>query len=341
MKVGVYYNNYDVRIEERAIPKISDNDILLKIMASGICGSDLMEFHRKKKAPFVPGHEIAGIIEEVGNNITKYKPGDRIFVTHHVPCDSCRECLHDYKTQCYDFKNINNFDPGGFADYVRVTGKSLETGIIKLPDNMTYEQASFIEPLGTAVEIADKLDGDTVLVLGSGVAGLLNIQLSKSFGAGKVIATDTNNYRRKAAEKFGADYAISSIDFNPDILRMVNDGRLADKIIICTGAKKATEQAFQSYAQGGEIIFFATPPENEKVEIEWYQHWRNGLKTRVTYGATPKSNQTAFALIKNKKINVDDMITHRLPLEEIAKGFEIASDSKECLKVIIEPHQNE
>lgn len=341
MKVGVYYNNHDVRIEERPFLKIGDNDILLKIMASGICGSDLMEFHRKKKAPFVPGHEVAGIIEDVGKNIKEYKPGDRIFVTHHVPCDTCTECQRGFKTQCYDFKKVNNFEYGGFAPYVRVTGRSLKTGVIRLPDTMSYEQGSFIEPLGTAVEVADKLDGDTVLVLGGGVAGILNIQLSKSLGAGKVIATDINDYRLEAAEKFGADYAINAKEFTPNLLKGINKGRLADKVIICAGAKSATEQAFQSYEQGAEIIFFATPPENEKVEIDWYEHWRNGITIKPTYGASPEANKTAFSLIKNKVIKVDEMITHKLPLEEIAKGFEIASEGKDCLKVIIEPHKNE
>ncbi len=337
MKVGVYYCNSDIRLEDRPIPQIGDNDILLKVMASGICGSDLMEFHRIKKAPFVPGHELSGIIEKIGKNVTEYKPGERIFVTHHVPCDSCRECQRGYKTQCETFKKINNFSPGGFAPFIKVSGRSLKTGTITLPEEMTYEQATFIEPLGTVVEASETLEGDTVLVFGAGVAGLLNIQLAKAYGAGKLIAIDINEKRLKAAKQFGADFVVNAKDYTPDFLKQVNNSKLADRIIICTGASSATELAFDSYEQGGKIIFFATPKENEKTEIEWYQHWRNGLTTQVTYGATPQSNYTAFSLIKNKIVNVDDMITHRLPLDRIAKGFELATKGQ-GLKILIKPH---
>src|SRR3989344_1018524 len=338
MKVGVYYNNRDIRLEERAIPEIHNNSILLKIISSGICGSDLMEFHRIKKAPLVLGHEIAGIIEKVGEDIKDYALGDRIFATHHVPCDACKECQRGYKTQCDEFKKINNFSPGGFSEYTLIAGRSLETGIIKLPNEMTYDQASFIEPLGTVVETSEKLSGDSVLVLGAGIAGLLNIQLNRVYGAGSIIATDTNEKRLEAAKKFGANYTINAKDYNPSLLKEINNGRKADRVIICTGAPKATEQAFQSYEQGGKIIFFATPPENEKTEIEWYQHWRNKPTIEMTYGASPQSCKTAFELIKNDVIDVENMISHRLPLEKIAEGFTIAAEEN-CLKVIINPHK--
>lgn len=338
MKVGVYYNNNDVRVEERPIPEIGDNDILLKVMASGICGSDLMEFHRIKKAPFVPGHELSGIIEEAGKDVEYYKAGDRIFVTHHVPCDNCIECNNGYGTQCEDFKKINNFEPGGFAEYIKVGGRSLKTGVIKLPHEMTYEQASFIEPVGTVVESANFPVGGTILLFGSGVAGILNMQLAKSYGTGRIIATDINLSRLEFAKELGADYVINAREYTPERLREMNRGRLADKVIICTGAKSATEQAFKSYEQGGDILFFATPKEKEEVPMDWYDHWRNGLTINFTYGATPESNLVAARLITEGSINVDDMITHRLSLEEIAEGFKIASRG-EGLKVIIEPNE--
>ncbi|MBN1417375.1 MAG: alcohol dehydrogenase catalytic domain-containing protein [Planctomycetes bacterium] len=339
MKVGMYYSNRDIRIEEMPVPEAGDGGILLKIMASGICGSDLMEFHRIKKAPLVLGHEVAGEVVEVGRDVEGYAPGDRIFVTHHVPCDRCRECLRGYRTQCQTFKTKNNFQPGGFAPYVRVSGRSLETGSIRLPDDMTFEQGTFIEPLGTAVEAGEPLGGASVLVLGCGVAGLLNIQLAAAYGAGTIIATDVQPYRLEMARRLGADHAIDARAFSPDLLRERNDGRLADRVIICTGATSATEMAFRSYEQGGTILFFATPPEKVPVEIDWYDHWRRGLTTRVTYGATPEANRTSFHLIRRKVVDVDAMMTHRLPLEEIAEGFRLASEGAECLKVIIEPNR--
>ncbi|HUS46982.1 MAG TPA: alcohol dehydrogenase catalytic domain-containing protein [Phycisphaerae bacterium] len=339
MKVGMYYNNRDVRVEEMPVPEIGRGDILLKVMASGICGSDLMEFHRIKKAPLVLGHELGGEVLAVGSDAAAFRAGDRIFVTHHVPCDACRECLRGYKTQCGDFKKVNNFVPGGFATHMRVTGRSLRTGAIKLPDDVSYEQGSFIEPLGTVVEAARVLRGDTVLVLGSGVAGILNIQLARAYGAGTIIATDISEYRLRAARSFGADHAIHAGEFSADRLRQVNGGRLADKVIICTGARSAAEMALHCYDQGGEILFFATPRDGEPIEVDWYEHWRNGLTTRMTYGATPEANRTAFELIRHGVVRVDDMISHRLSLDEIGEGFRIASAGKDCLKVIIEPNR--
>jgi L-iditol 2-dehydrogenase len=347
MKVGVYYRNSDVRVEEKPFPTIGDDDILLKVMASGICGSDLMEFHRMKKAPFVPGHELAGIIEDVGENIKDYKKGDRIFVTHHVPCDNCRECERGNGIYCNDFQKINNFDPGGFAPYIQVKGRSVKTGIIKLPPKMSYEQGSFIEPLGTVIESLRKItwqgggfDGDSFLIFGAGVAGILNLQVARAYGAGRTIITDINEFRLKKAKELGADYAINAKDFSPDLLKDINQGRLADKVIISTGAKSAAEQAFKCYAPGSDIMFFATPPENQNLENDWYTYWRGVSRIGMTYGATPKSNYTAFWLIRHGVVNVDKMITHTLPLEEIAQGFKVASEGENCLKVIIKPNQN-
>lgn len=336
MKVGMYYNNHDVRVEEMSIPEISDNEILLKIMASGICGSDLMEFHRIKKAPCILGHEISGIIQE--SKHPDYKKGERIFVTHHVPCDSCIECQKGYKTQCNDFKKVNNFTPGGFAEYTKISGKSLETGAIRL-ESLTYDEGTFIEPLGTVVESAEKLNGDSVLVLGCGIAGLLNIQLARAYGAGTIIATDTNEKRLSYATESGADHALFAKDFTPNYFKELNKGRLADKVIICTGAKSATEMAFKSYEQGGTILFFTTPPEKEEVNIEWYQHWRNGLTTKVTYGATPEANKTAYELLKHKVVKVCNLYTP-FPLEKIDQGFRLASKG-DVLKAVLHPHKEQ
>ena len=142
MKVGMYYNNNEVRVEEMPIPKLNKNDILLKVMSSGICGTDIMEWYRIKKAPLVQGHEVSGIIEKSRN--PKYKEGTRIFATHHVPCESCRECQRGNKTSCNDFQKINNFTPGAFSEYIRITGRSLDTGIIPLPDEF-YDKSNKVK----------------------------------------------------------------------------------------------------------------------------------------------------------------------------------------------------
>ena len=338
----MYYNNRDVRVEEQPIPEIGSRDLLIKVMASGICGTDIMGWYRIKKAPMVQGHEIAGEIVEVGRDIKDYEVGDRVFATHHVPCEGCRDCLRGNGTLCDTFQKKNNFYPGGFSEYVRVSGRSVITGMINLPDEMSYEQGTFIEPLGTVVEgmqEASLKEGDTVLVLGSGIAGLLNIKYASAFGAGIIIATDINDKRLEYAKKFGADYTVNANDYSPDFLREVNEGRLADIVIVCAAAKGATEQALKSFGKGAYIIHFATPREGEKVERDDFANWRTGLKEMRTYGATPNSCNTAFNLIRSGFIKVEDMITHRFSLEEIAEGFRVASEG-EGLKVIIEPNKN-
>jgi L-iditol 2-dehydrogenase len=340
MKVGMYYSNRDVRVEQMPLPKVGNRDLLIKVRACAICGTDIMEWYRIKKAPMVQGHELTGEIVEIGEEVKGHRVGDRVFATHHVPCGECYDCKRGNGTLCEEFQKVNNFDPGGFSEYVRVTGRSVETGILKLPDNVSYEEGTFVEPLGSVVEGVTLRRGDTVLVLGSGIAGLLNIKFAKHRGAGKIIATDLSDSRLEAARRFGADYAVNAKDYTPEFVKEVNNGRLADVVIISAASKSATEQGLQSFGRGGRVIHFATPREGEKTERDDYANWRTGLTETRTYGATPESCCGALELIESGAIRVDDMITHRLSLEEIGEGFRVAS-SGEGLKVVIEPNRED
>jgi len=338
MKVGKYYNNRDVRVENMSVPKTGDKDLLIKVRACAICGTDIMEWYRIKKAPMVQGHELTGDIVEIGKEVEGYNIGDRVFATHHVPCDECYDCKRGNGTLCEEFQKTNNFDPGGFSEYARVTGRSVQTGILKLPDNVTYEQGTFVEPLGSVVEGVTFQKGDTLLILGSGIAGLLNMKFARVSGAGKIIATDLSDSRLEAARRFGADYTINAKDFGPEFVRQVNNGRLADVVIISAASRGATEQALQSFDKGGRVIHFATPREGEKTERDDYANWRTGLVETRTYGATPQSCREALELIRTGTVRVEDMITHRLGLDQIGEAFRVAS-SGEGLKVIIEPNR--
>ena len=174
MKVAMYYNNEDVRIEKMPIPTINDDELLVKVQASGICGSDVMEWYRLKTAPRVLGHEIAGNVVEVGKNIKKYRVGDRVFVSHHVPCNNCKFCRNGQHTLCKTLHSTN-FYPGGFAEYLKVPKINVERGTFLLPKEMTYDEGTFIEPLACAIRgfrIAEMKPEQTILVLGSGIAGL-------------------------------------------------------------------------------------------------------------------------------------------------------------------------
>ncbi|MHA1409448.1 MAG: zinc-dependent dehydrogenase [Candidatus Odinarchaeia archaeon] len=337
MRVAVYYNNNDVRIEERPIPQISDDEILVKSHAIGICGSDVMEWYRIKTAPRVLGHEMVGEIYKVGKNVKKYSVGQRVFVSHHVPCNSCRYCYYDYHTAC-ETLHTTNYDPGGFSEFIRVPKINVDRGVFILPDTLSYDEGVFIEPLACAIRGQEHLDikkGQTVLVMGCGVSGILHIQLSKLYGAGKIIATNNREYRRKLAEKFGADITLTPKEATVEKIRELNDGNLIDKIIVSTGASKAVEQAFELIDRGGTILFYAVPPPTVNIPVNFNKLWRNEVSIKMSYGAAPKELFKSIQLLKNKRINVKDMITHKLPLTEAQKGFQLVASGDQALKVVL------
>ena len=341
MKVGMYYNNSDVRVEEQPVPVVGDTDILIKVMASGICGSDLLEWYRIQRAPLVLGHELAGEIVEVGSKITNFKVGDRVFSTHHVPCDECRYCQGGHETACVTFQTKNNFAPGGFAQFLRVGGRSIETGTMKLADNMSYDAGTFVEPMGTAVRGIRAIDlqpTDSIMVFGSGIAGILLMKLAKARGAKTIIACDIDDSRLDAAKRAGADLTISAHDDVVDIIKQNHDGRLVDKVLICAGALSAAETALQCVDKGGMVLFFAVPKPGESVAVDFNPYWRDDISIKTCYGAAPRDNREALQLLADETVDVSDMITHRFPLDEIGQAFKTASNPNATLKVIIEPN---
>jgi L-iditol 2-dehydrogenase len=343
MLVVVYHNNKDIRIEGIPKPDIGSDEILLKVMASGICGTDVVEWYRLPKAPRVLGHEATGIIAEVGEKVTKYNVGDRVFVSHHVPCNKCRYCLKDSHTAC-ETLHTTNYYPGGFSQYIRVPKINVETGVYRLTPNMSYEEGTFIEPLACVVRgqrLADIQKGDTVLIIGSGMAGILHIQLAKLKGAQKIVAADINPHRLELAKKFGADHVIDAKGDLPQQLKELNNGRAADKVIVCTGAVKAALTALKCVDRGGTILFFAVPDPTTKIPIPITQFWRNETTIRTSYGAAPRDLEEALQILAQKQINVSDMITHRLDIREAAEGFKLVAEAGKSLKVIIEPNRSE
>lgn len=339
MRVAMYYSNKDVRLEWMTVPKIKPGEFLMKVMACGICGSDTLEWYRIKKAPLVLGHEATGEIIEIGEGVKQYKVGDRVFVSHHVPCGTCRYCLNGHHTAC-ETLHKTNYDPGGFAEYIRVPRINVERGVYPLPDDLSFEDGTFIEPLGCVVRgqrLANVQRGQSVLVLGSGISGLLHLQLARARGAGRVIATDINEYRLNAAKKFGADAVIHAEEDVPERLRQFNEGRLADRVIVCTGATTASKQALRCVDRGGTVLFFAVPGQGVDISVPITDFWRNEVTIMTSYGAAPGDLEGALKLIKEHKVNVHDMITHRLSLKETGLGFKLVAEAKESLKVIIEP----
>ena len=341
MRTAMYYNNQDVRLEEVSTPQIGPGELLVKVQASGICGSDVMEWYRIKKAPLVLGHEITGEVVECGKSIEHYKIGDRVFVSHHVPCNTCRYCLQGLHTVC-ETLHTTNYDPGGFAEYLRVPPIHVDRGVFLLPEEVSFEDGTFIEPLACVIRgqrLAQLNPGQTVLVLGSGISGLLHIALARTSGAGRIIATDISDHRLDAAKRFGANSVLHAEEDVPARLLQANDKRLADHVIVCTGALSAFRQALQSVDRGGKVLFFAPTEPGVDLPVPVNEFWRNGITLMPSYGASPLDISTAIDLIRAQRVPVHEMITHRLSLAETGRGFQLVAEGGESIKVIIEPQK--
>jgi L-iditol 2-dehydrogenase len=341
MRVAMYHNNRDVRLEEIPTPRIGPGELLVKILASGICGSDVMEWYRIKKAPRVLGHEIAGEIVEIGSGVDRYKIGDRVFVSHHVPCNTCQYCLNSFHTLC-DTLRRTNFDPGGFAEYIRVPQINVDRGVFILPEEVSSEDGVFIEPLACVLRgqrLARFKPGQSVFVIGSGISGVLHIALARASGARWIIASDINEFRLKAAKRFGADETILAKEVNPMKIREINQGRLADLAIVCAGTISAYIQALQSVDRGGTVLCFAPLEPGLNFVFPFFDFWNDGITLLSTYGGSPFDITNAIELIRAQRLPLREMITHRLPLAETGLGFQLVTDAKESIKVIIEPQR--
>ncbi|MBU0701389.1 zinc-dependent dehydrogenase [bacterium] len=342
MRVAMYYSNQDVRIQEMFVPEISSGEILLKVEASGICGSDVMEWYRIHRVPLVLGHEVAGTIVQTGDDVKQYKVGDRISVSHHVPCNACHYCMRGHQTVCNMLRQTN-FDPGGFAEFVRLPAINVDRGVYPLPDHVSFEEATFIEPVACVLRgqrLAGIQPGQRVLVLGSGIAGLLHIHLARISGASQIIATDVSDYRLEAARRFGADVAMSAKDDIPARVREINDGYLADLVIVCTGAPSAILQALHSVERCGTVLFFAPTDKGITIPLSINElFWRNEIALVSSYAGDFRDHMTALELISTGRIQVREMITHRLKLSETGYGFQLVTKAQDSIKVIIEPQR--
>ena len=345
MRVLMYYSNRDVRLEEMPVPEPGPGELLMKVVASGICGSDVMEWYRRDKVPLVLGHEVAGEVVEVGPGVEKFQPGDRIAATHHVPCNTCHYCLSGHSTVCETLLRGTRFDPGGFAEYVRVPAINVDRGVFSIPENLSYEAASFMEPVACVYrgqKNARLMPGQSVLVLGSGISGLLHVALARALGAGLVAAADTIPFRLEKAREMGAHLAMRADENLVETLKEANDKRLADLVIICFDG--FIPLAMRCVERGGTVLFFGGASETATIPGTINElFWRTEITLTSTYAGSPGDCVTAIRLMNARDIPVEKLVTHRLGMREGANAFQwVASPVEhECIKVIVEPHKGE
>jgi L-iditol 2-dehydrogenase len=312
--------------------------VLVSVNACGICGSDTMAWYRdpnaKKQGGINTGHEITGEVVKVGEKVEhRFHVGQRVIVTHHFPCLKCERCLAGEETTCSTM-HAKHIAPGGFAQYVRVFESGLDLGLYPLPDSMTFESGTFVEPLGCVVRSMRKsqpVEGRSVLVVGSGLAGLLHIRLAKAMGASRIIAVDTNQGRLDAALASGADEGVLSSPTLPK----------ADNVYVCTGAPSATRAALDAVNPGGCVMIFAADGPNKELSIPITRFWLEQQRVLFAYGAAPRDMQEAIDWIASGRVRVDDLVTHRFSLDQIGEAFDLATNPRGMsLKVLVEPHRN-
>jgi len=337
MKVAMYYSQKDIRIEEMSTPEISADEALIRMRACGICGSDLMGWYLKNRAPLVLGHEPAGIIVKKGEKVKEFEIGDRVFVHHHVACLTCHLCLHGDYTLCEQFHMTNIF-PGGFAEYFKVPAPNLQVDTLKIPDKISFEEATFIEPVGCCLRALEKCHikpGDSVAIIGAGVTGIIHVALSKILGASKVFVSDLADHRLSIAEKFGADFVVNPEKEDFQEVVKAENGRGTDLAIITAPSLEAYKAGLNVCRQGGKLCLFAPTDPGRYWQISPKELFFSEIKIIPSYSTSHIETREALELIKTGRIRVKDLITHCFNLEDAAKAFKTALESKESLKVII------
>ncbi len=350
MKAAVYYSNSDIRTEEVDDLPVGPGEIKVRVMACGVCGSDVMEWYRIQRAGRPGGigafgHECAGIIAEVGSDADlKWNVGDRVVVTHHVPCNTCNACIRGHTTACETLQKTKfKQGYGAFAEYVVLPGINVDRGILRLPKTVSFDAGTFVEPLGCVVrgqERAPTSDGRSVLIIGAGITGLLHVQVARLNGAGYIAVSDINPDRLELARKFGADATILATENVPGTFKECNGGLGADTVIMTAPVPMCVNQSLEAIGRGGTILFFAPTHPDVQSGINLWNLWQKEATITHSYAADFHNLSTALKWIQQNRIQVADMITHVLPLQETVQGFSLTAHPREgSLKVIIHPQE--
>jgi L-iditol 2-dehydrogenase len=345
MKAGVYRGKGRVVVESVPVPQIRDGEVLFRVAACGICGTDIKKIHLGFLAPpQILGHELAGTVVKVGAGVKRFKPGDRVVSFHHIPCGTCFYCEQKLFSQCAGYKKVGltaGFDPngGGFAEYVRAMPWIVERGMIKLPDDVTFEEATFVEPVNTclkAVRKARVAKGETVLVIGQGPIGMLLMMLAKIEGA-TVYTSDPMRGRRAASERFGAVQAFDPRETNLlEEMRRRTDGRGADAVLLAVPNPSLVPEALAIARPGGRVLLFAHNDPVLKLEFPAAAVGIEEKEILGSYSASVDEQDESAVLVFSHQLPMREMISHRFPLERIADALELAAHpADDTLKVVI------
>jgi L-iditol 2-dehydrogenase len=319
-------------------PEIGKDEVLVEMKACGICGSDLMDWYLKSRAPLVLGHEPAGVIAKKGHNVEGFDIGDRVFVHHHVACLTCHYCTHGDYTLCEQFHKTN-IEPGGLSEYFKVPAPNLQIDTLKIPETISFEEASLIEPVGCCVRALNKCNiqaGDSLAIIGVGAIGMIHVALSKAFGAGKTFASDIIDHRLNVAKQFGADVTVNSAKEDlSTVVKAETYGMGADIAVVTAPTLEAYKAGLDVCRKGGKLCVFAPIRPDQYLQISPKELFFSEIQIIPSYSTSHLETRAALKLIELGRIDAKKLITHRFRLVDAAKAFKTASESKESLKVVI------
>jgi L-iditol 2-dehydrogenase len=342
MKAAKIYDMDDIRIEDLPIPEIGPRDALVKMYRCGICSGDVTPWYIRRKAPIVVGHEPAGIIEALGDEVGSLSIGDRVFIHHHAPCYRCRHCRRGNFTMCATWKKTH-LDPGGIAEYVRVPEINLRYDTLALPDSVSFDDGTLIEPVACSVKAIEKVNispGDVVLIIGLGFMGQLNGMVARHYGAKTIIGADMVPYRLDKALELGMDHVVhvEQEDLTKAVEKLT-DGFKADVVIVGPGSVPAMNSGLTCAGKGGTVLFFMSSPEDAVLSFKPFDIYFDEITIVCSYSCGPNDTRMALDLITSGVIKADQVVTHRFPIEETEKGIQVTAAARDSLKTLITIHE--
>jgi len=338
MKAIQYYSNDDVRVVELPQPSAGPGELLVRVAACGVCASDVMEWYMRPRAPLFIGHEPVGTVAEVGAGVDSFAPGDRVFVHHHVPCLECRHCRRGHQTLCATFKRTR-LDPAGMAEYIRVPAEQVALDVLKLPDSMSFDHATLIEPVGCCVRALDRAEiapGDSVIIVGAGFNGLVMAALARRWGARRVFVADRIAARLELARAFGADAAfdVDAGDISA-ALRAANDGRLADVVIVAVGKLPALRMGIDLAGLGATVMLYGPSDPDTVLELAPNRLFFEEITLRASYSCGPGETRRTLELLEAGALDAEQLITHRFPIDQAAQALRITANPGQGLKALV------
>jgi L-iditol 2-dehydrogenase len=345
MRAGVYREKGVVRVEEVPVPEVADGEVLIKVAACGICGTDIKKiYHAYVPAPQILGHELAGTVVAVGRGVTKWKLGDRVMSFHHIPCGDCFYCERRLFSQCKQYKTTGltgGFTPngGGFAEYVKAMPWVAERGVVALPDDVSFEEATFIEPINTilkAVQKARVAAGETVLIAGCGPIGLQLLMVAKLQRA-KLYTSDPMAVRRAKSLSLGALESFDPSDGKlVEQLKARTEGRGADAVLVAVAHPAVVVDALAAARPGGRVLLFAANDPVTRIEFPAAAVGIDEKEILGSYSAAVDIQDAGAELVLKKRLPVMEIVTHRFPLAKIQQGLDLAAKpTEESLKILI------